>query len=437
MNRVVQHFTLSLCLAVSSAVAFAEEEYWNQYRGPNGDGISSAQNLPVEFSETHNLRWKTAIHDLGWSSPVVWENRIWVTTAREDGMELFAVCVDLESGEIVHDIKVFDVSNPKEIWSNQNTYADPTPVVEEGRLYVHYGKYGTACLDTETGEKLWERRDLHCDHMIRPASSPIVDGDSLFLNYDGSDIQFAVALDKNTGETLWKQDRVVPPTVPSREEKLGKVAGALDKAADHRKAFGTSTIIVHEGRRQLISPAGEVTYSYDPKTGEELWHVVHEGVGKDSASRPIYANGLVYFTEGASNYLVAVRPSGSGGVTDTHVVWGTGDRAPYMSSPVVVGDLLFMVADKGASITCLDANTGERIWRDRAPGGGTHWASPLYADGKIYFASKKGTVSVISAAREFKALAENELDAEFIASPAVAGDAIILRSETHLYCVAK
>ena len=248
---------------------------------------------------------------------------------------------------------------------------------------------------------------------------------------------FIVALDKNTGETIWKQDRVVPSTVPSREEKLGASPEALAKKADNRKAFGTSTIIEHEGRRQLVSPAGEVTYSYDPKNGEELWHVVHEGIGKDTSSRPVYANGLVYFTEGASNYLVAVDPSGTGGVTKSHVAWGTDDRAPYMSSPVVVGDLLFMINDKGGSMSCLDAKTGERIWRNRIPGGGTHWASPLYADGKIYVTSKNGSVVVISPARELAVLAENKLEAEFVASPAVADDAILLRSTTHLYCIAQ
>lgn len=422
-------------LLTITALSTVNAENWNQYRGPNGNGISRAANLPIEFSETKNVRWKVSIHDRGWSSPAVWGDMIWLTTARADGSELFAVCVDFETGDIIHDIKVFDVSNPKVGWPGQNTYADPTPVVEEGRVYVHYGKYGTACLDTKTGEKLWERRDFQIDHMIKPASSPMVDGDMLFLNYDGIDIQFTVALDKNTGETIWKKGRVVPSTVPSREEKLGELAKDTGKPPDHRKAYGTSTIIEHEGRRQLISPAGEVTYSYDPETGEELWHVVHEGWGWNSACRPIYANGLVYFTEGASNYMVAVDPSGTGGVTKSHVVWGTGDRMPNMSSPVVVGDLLFIMNDKGGSMTCLDAKTGERIWRNRIPGGGTHWASPLYADGKIYVTSKNGSVVVISAARELEVLAENELEAEFIASPAVVGDALLLRSETHLYCI--
>jgi outer membrane protein assembly factor BamB len=177
-------------LAVILVTFVTHAENWNQYRGPNGDGISSATNLPVEFSETENLRWKTPIHDLGWSSPVVWDDQIWVTTAREDGSELFAVCIDLETGDIIHDIKVFDVSNPETYWPNQNTYADSTPIVEEGRVYVHFGKYGTACLDTNTGEKLWERRDFQVDHLIKPGSSPIIDGDSLFLNHDGADIQF-------------------------------------------------------------------------------------------------------------------------------------------------------------------------------------------------------------------------------------------------------
>jgi len=427
--------------AKESKVYVEDKEYWNQFRGPNGDGKTLTKNLPVEFSETKNVRWKTPIYDEGWSSPVVWGNQIWLTTGREDGSELFAICVDLESGEVIHDIKVFDVANPQKAYGGLNTHATPTPVVEDECIYVHFGTYGTACLDTKTGKKLWERRDLNCDLWVCPASSPIIDGDSLFLHFDGVDVQFVAALDKNTGKILWLQNREV-------DSELGAVLKAeglsdadieetkKEKPNDNRKAYATPTIIVYQGQRQLISPGAEVTFSYDPKNGEELWRVRHPGWGWNAACRPIFEHGLVYFTTGISKYLLAVRPSGTGDVTDTHVTWSTRKFVPNMSSPLIVDDLLFMVSDQGYA-SCLEAKTGREIWRQRLRAGGDHWASPLYADGKIYFSGKKGVVSVIAATRDFQLLAENRFDASFIASAAISGDAVILRSLTHLYCVAE
>ncbi|MHC4518625.1 MAG: family 16 glycoside hydrolase, partial [Planctomycetota bacterium] len=413
--------------------------FWNQFRGPHGDGKSLTKDLPAEFSETKNVRWKTPIHDKGWSSPVVWGDQIWLTTGRQDGSELFAVCVDLESGDVIHDIKVFNVADPQKQWQGQNTHASPTPIVEAGRVYVHFGTYGTACLDTKTGDKLWERRDLNCDHRVRPASSPIIDGDSLFLHFDGVDAQFVTALDKNTGKTLWLKHRGI-------DSDLGAVLKAeglsdtdieetkKEKPNDNRKAYATPSIITHQGRRQLISPAAEVTFSYDPTLGEELWRVRHPGWGWNAACRPIFEHGLVYLTTGVSRRLLAIRPSGTGDVTDTHVAWSHRKLVPNMPSPLIVDDLLFMVSDQGWA-SCLDAKTGDELWRKRLRAGGNHWASPVHADGKIYFSGKKGVVSVIAAARDLQLLAENRFDASFIASLAVANDAIILRSLTHLYCV--
>lgn len=264
--------------------------HWNQFRGPSGDGHSPATGVPVTFSAT-SLRWKTAIHDEGWSSPVVWGDQVWVTTAREDGTQVFAVAVDLATGEVVHDIKVFDVAEPQVAWDGHNTHATPTPLIEAGRVYVHFGAYGTAALDTRTGEKLWERRDLKTDHRVRPASSPVDSGNALFLAYDGVDRQFAAALDKRNGKTIWLRNREIATDFAEKLRAFGveDIEGALAaKPNDNRKAYATSTVIEHEGRRQLVSPAAEVTFAYDPETGEELWRVVHEGWGWNVASRPVY-----------------------------------------------------------------------------------------------------------------------------------------------------
>ncbi len=425
-------FVLSYVHSAQDKIA---EHYWNQFRGPNGDGKATATNLPIEFSETENVRWKVPIHDKGYSSPVVWGNQIWLTTAREDGRELFAICVDLENGDILQDIKVFDVAEPQLEHGDLNSHASPTPIVEEGRIYVHYGTYGTACLDTQTGDKLWERRDLNCDHRVRPASSPIIDEDTLFLTFDGVDVQFIAALDKNTGDTLWLQHR----KVDSNFGDVLKAKGVTDiegtkkeKPNDNRKSYATPTIITFQGKKQLVSPAAEVTISYDPKTGEELWRVRHEGWGWNVACRPIFAHNLVYFTTGVEKLLLAVDPSGTGDVTNSHVVWRNRKGAPEIPSPLIVDDLMFMV-NEGGVVACLEAKSGNQVWRGRV--GGNHWASPLYAGGNIYFFSMDGRVSVISAGREFKLLARNEFDTEFIASGAAAGNTLILRSRTHLYCI--
>ena len=436
MRKIICSLLIGIVLACALyAQGETKENYWNQFRGPNGDGKATADGIPIEFNETKNVRWKTAIHDKGYSSPVVWDNQIWVTTGREDGRELFAVCVDLENGDILHDIKVFDVVEPQLEHGDLNSHASPTPVIEEGRIYVHYGTYGTACLDTKTGEKLWERRDLNCDHRVRPASSPIIDEDILFLTFDGVDVQFIAALDKNTGDTLWLQHR----KVDSNFEDVLRAKGVKDieetkkeKPNDNRKSYATPTIITYQGKKQLVSPAAEVTISYDPKTGDELWRVRHEGWGWNVACRPIFAHNLVYFTTGVEKLLLAVDPSGMGDVTDTHIVWSHRKGAPEIPSPLIIDDLMFMV-NEGGVVSCVEARNGNLVWKGRV--GGNHWASPLYAGGNIYFFSMEGRVSVISARRAFKLLARNEFDNEFIASGAVAGNALILRSLTHLYCI--
>ncbi len=441
MSHVIQFISfLSIVLLSNSSVAQHENAYWNQFRGPDGDGKSSANNLPTEFSETQNVKWKTPIHDHGYSSPVVWGKQIWLTTALEDGRQLFAICVDLESGDILHDIKVFDVDEPQLEHADLNTHASPTPIIEEGRIYVHYGTYGTACLDTDTGDILWERRNLNCDHRVRPASSPIIDGKRLILTYDGVDVQFIAALDKNTGDTLWLKHR----TSEAKIEDLLRAKGINDvektkkeKPNDHKKSYATPTIITFQGKKQLISPAAQVTISYDLATGDELWRVRHEGWGWNVACRPIFEHNRVYFTSGIEKLLFVVDPSGTGDVTDSHVVSRIRRGAPEIPSPLIIDGLIFMV-NEGGVVTCVEAisdrNEGTRqVWKGRI--GGKHWASPLYANGNIYCFSMEGRVSVISAGREFKVIARNEFDEGFIATAAVAGNALILRSESHLYCI--
>lgn len=415
---------------------------WNQFRGPNGDGRSTATSLPTRFDESKNVRWKTEIPDSGWSSPVVWQDEIWLTSGSDEKSELRAVCVDATSGKIVHDVKVFEMLERKVDPSYRfdsphlNSPATPTAVVEEERVFVSFGSQGIACLDRKTGKKVWERRDLKIYQPVRQGSSLIIDDKSLFVAFDGNFEQYFVALDKLTGQTHWKQDRNVATdwqgTLNARGLDSEKAGG---KPGDNKKSFATATLIEVNGQRQLIAPAGEAVMAYDPESGEELWRVLYPG-GFNVSARPIFANGLVYlFTSGLERILMAIKPDGSGDVTDTHVAWSTRKGTPGIPSPVIVDDLLFMVSDKGGIVRCLDAVSGEQIWTKRV--GGDHWASPLYADGMLFFSSKQGVVTTLQASgTKPESMIQNEMNGRFIASPAVVGDSgLILRSTTHLYCI--
>ena len=436
---VLRRIALAIFLA-STIATWANAESWNQFRGASGDGISTTT-VPAVFDEAKNVRWKIAIADEGWSSPVVWDNEIWLTTGSDEKNELRALCVDLQSGKVTKNIKVFDMMKRKVDPAYKadsphlNSPATPTPVVEEDRVYVSFGSQGLACLDRETGDVVWERRDLRIYQPVRQGSSPIVDEENLYVAFDGNDQQFFIALDKDNGETRWKMDRNVDTdwkaTLRSRGFEPKNSGG---KPNDNKKSFATATLIEVDGQRQLIAPAAEATIAYAPETGEELWRVLHPG-GFNVAARPIYANGLVYvFTSGLNHHLMAIKPDGQGDVTDTHIAWSTSKSTPSIPSPVIVDDVLYMVTDKGGIARCLYATSGEEHWKKRL--GGDHWASPVFAAGKLYFSSKQGDITVLQATPNGpEIVARNELNGRFIASPAVAKNSLILRSTTHLYCV--
>ncbi len=411
-SDILRLMALSI-LALLAPVAKAGEN-WPQFRGPSGDGHSDCTHLPLAWSETENVVWKTPIHDRGWSSPVVWQDQIWMTTATADGHEMFAVCVDRESGKIVHDVKVFDTENPDHI-SVVASYASPTSVIEAGRVYVHYGSYGTACLDTSTGATLWARRDLKCDHHEGAGSSPILFGNLLIFHVDGRDVQYVIALDKTTGDTVWKTDRSID-------------FGPFDR--NIRKAFCTPIVIETGSGLQLISPGAKGLMAYNPNTGEELWRIRYNGWSL--TPRPVFGHGLVYFINDYEKpELVAVRPDGQGELADSSVAWKITKGMPSRPSPLLIGDLLFIVNSDGIG-SCVDAKTGETIWKNRISGNFS--ASPIYADGRIYLCDEASVTTVIEPAREYKPLSVNKLgEEEMFASPAVAGSSLYLRSGTHLY----
>jgi outer membrane protein assembly factor BamB len=421
MTRIV----LTLLFVLLSPLAFASDN-WPQFRGPDGTGHSDATGLPTEWGEGKNIVWKTPIHDRGWSSPVVFGKQVWLTTASKDGRQLFALCLDRDTGKIIRDIKLFDVAQPQYAHPF-NTYASPTPVIEQGRIYITFGSPGTAAIDTNTFKVLWERRDFECNHFRGSGSSPVIFRNMLLMHFDGSDHQFVVALDKNTGRTIWRTNR----SIDFQDlDKNGKPAAE----GDLRKAFATPHVVQLNGRWEMISLGAKAAYSYDPFTGKELWRV--EERGQHSAStRPVLGHGMIFYPTGFSNgQLYAVRTGGNGLITDTHVAWRVKRGASNKPSILLIGDLIYMIGDTGIA-TCVEAKTGEIVWQQRI--GGEYSASPVYADGKIWMFSEEGKTTVIKPGRTFEKLAENHLDEGFLASPAIAGKAFFLRTRTHLYRIEK
>ncbi|HWN97534.1 MAG TPA: PQQ-binding-like beta-propeller repeat protein [Methylomirabilota bacterium] len=415
--RLFQLLSLGFC---SAALA----SNWPQFRGPNGDGHADEAKVPSTWSETQNVKWKTPIHGRAWSSPVVWGNQIWLTTASENAKELFAICVDAESGKILRDAKLFDVERPQ-FHHAFNSAGSPTPVIEEGRVYITFGSPGTVCLDAQTGKVLWERRDIECNHYRGAGSSPILYRDLLIMNFDGSDAQFIIALDKKSGKTVWRKSRSID------FKDLGP-DGKPKAEGDFRKAFATPHVAEIEGKPLLISQGANAAYGYDPLAGEEFWRV-EERTSHSGGTRPLVGHGLIFFPSGWSQgQLLAVKPGGRGDVTGTHVAWRVMKAAAKKPSLLLVDDLLFMNND-GGIVTAIEAKTGQEVWSERI--GGNYSASPIFANGHAYFFSEEGKTTVLAPGREFKKVAENKLDGGFMASPAVTGNALILRTKTHLYRV--
>lgn len=378
-----------------SCVLAAED--WPEFRGPTGQGISSETGLPATWSEKENIRWKTALPGKGWASPAILGDRIWVTTATEEGRSLRAVGVERDTGKIVVDVEVFRLRTPGVI-HEKNSHASPTPVLEGDRVYVHFGPQGTAGLKRD-GEVVWKAR-LDYEQGHGPGGSPVLYEDLLIVNCDGIDVQYVVALDKATGTVRWKKRR----------------AGLM--------AYSTPLVVRGEGGDQVITVGGRRTVAYEPRTGKELWSVGY-GDGFSNVPRPVFGQGLVYICTGFYQpELLAVRLDGK-------VAWRVG-RAPLTPSPLVVGEEVYMVNDNGIA-TCLDAKTGKEWWRQRL--GNAYSASPVWADGRIYWLGEDGETTMLAPGRQFRKLGVNRLDGTFLASMAVSGGAIYLRSDRYLYRV--
>lgn len=407
----------ALCLfasrPVSAQVAPSDQgESWRDYRGPSRTGCVEAD-VPLRWSEKENVTWKRAVPGSGWSSPVVDGGKLWLTTSTDKGKKLHVLAYDVATGEKLHQEVVFENDKPEKK-NALNSYASPSPVIEPGRVYVHFGTYGTACFDTGTFERIWQRRDLNCDHMEGPGSSPILFEDLLIFNVDGGDVQYIVALDKKTGDTRWRTDRSIELT---------------GFQPDLRKAYSTPIVYEVDGKPELLSSGAQGSYGYDPRTGKELWKVRYKGFSM--ASRPMAGDGMVFLTTGFMRArMMAVKLPAKGDVTKTNVAWSYARNVPKMASPILAGNRVFLI-DDGGFATCLDRDSGRAIWRQRVSG--EHCASPLCIGDRIYFFDREGRTVVIEKGDAYKELAENHLEGGFMATPAVVGDALLVRTRTHLY----
>lgn len=410
--RAVGRWWLLSVLLTSAAAASAADPPWPQFRGPLGDGHAAARDLPEQWNERENVVWKTSLPGEGWSSPVVANDGIWLTTADDEGRSLRVLCVDPSSGKLVRNVEAFhrDESIPK---NAKNSFASPTPVLDGRCVYAHFGTQGTVGIEQASGDVLWRNQDLVLDHKEGPGSSPILWRDLIIVNCDGLDVQYVAALDKQTGRLRWKTHRT----------------GKMHDNPDFRKAYCTPTIITVDGRDQLISPGADRVIAYDPADGRELWRVEYHGFS--IVPRPVHAHNLLYVTTAfARPELWAVRTGGQGDATETHVAWKLKKMVPSSPSPLVVGDELYLIGDKGI-LSCLNARDGTELWSERI--GGNFSASPLYADGKIFLFSEEGKGYVLKPGRAYHLLAENHLEGRILASPAAVGRALFVRTDKALY----
>ena len=388
--------------------------YWNQFRGPNGDGDARSANLPLKFSEKQNMSWKLPMPGKAWSSPVVMDGKVWLTNAEPEGYKMWAIQVDWHSGKELKKVLVFENKEPQ-YCHPMNSYGTPTPVIYDGRVFVHFGTHGTAALDAQSGQVLWERRDFKCDHFRGAAASPIVFNDSLIVHFDGHDLQYIVCLDQKTGKTRWKKEREYDFKTDN---------------GDRKKAYCTPSVITHNGRQELISPGAVATESRNPVTGDLFW-TARTG-GMNASSRPIYRHGHVYVFCGMGS-MSAIRPGGDGDVDKTHVTWSRRKVVPKKSSPLLLNDLLFMVSDEGVA-SCSNPLNGEIYWADRLKIKGQCASSPIHASGHIYSFSSEGDCIVFKAKKEgLEILAHNKLPTGCMASPAVVGDSLLVRTKQNLY----
>jgi outer membrane protein assembly factor BamB len=407
---LISAFILILGAGAAPAALTAD---WPEFRGPTGQGLARATQVPLKWDASTQVAWKVPVPGEGWSSPVLVDGRIYLTSAVGEATRpsLRALCLAAADGRILWDVEVFqaDPGGAREM-HQKNSQASPTPLVRDGVLYVHFGHMGTAALDL-TGKIRWRQTALTYAPLHGNGGSPALVGDLLVINCDGSSDPFVAGLDARTGEVRWKTPRQTP--------------------ARNKFSFSTPLAIEVDGATQIISAGSGFVAGYDPKDGREIWRVLY-GAGFSVVPRPVFAHGLIFVSSSFMRPVVyAIKPQGAkGDVTATHVAWSHAKSAPNTPSLLVAGDELYFVSDGGVA-TCVDARTGTVHWSERL--GGDFSASPVCAEGRVYFQNEEGVGSVVKAGKTFELLAKNDLGERTLASPAISDGAIFLRSKSHLW----
>jgi len=391
-------------------------EDWTEFRGPLGNGHSTTTDLPTTWSSDEHVAWRVDVAGKGWSSPICLQRRLYLTTAipadePKNSHSLRVLCLDALSGSTIWDHEVFHTDGIRSAKIHpKNSFASPTPYTDGKRLFVHFGTHGTACLNLD-GKILWKNEELIYAHVHGSGGSPVLVGNKLILSCDGGDIQFVVGLDAATGKIAWK----TPRTEPDVPKKF---------------AFSTPLVLKQGDKTQVISPGPGAVCSYDPETGTEIWKVKY-GSGYSVIPKPVFGNGLVYVCSGYDRpVLLAIRPDGTGDVTETHVAWKLDKGVPHSASLLLIEQALYLISDAGVA-TCLNAETGAQYWTQRI--GGNFSSSPVYADGHIFLLSEAGVTTVLKPGTSFEEVASNDLGEKTQASFAISDGAIFLRTESSLY----
>ncbi len=437
LSRLTTLLIFMLTLSSQLQAQDVNAESWLEFRGAKGQGRAATDKaVPIKWDTGgENIKWKAALEGVGWSSPVILGNQIWMTAARAeelsdpksddrlqgkspiprtavDNLSLRAICVDRESGKVVHDIELLTHESPDPIHV-MNSYASPTPAIETGRVYCHFGSYGTVCIETNTGEIVWSNSDLKVDHATGPGSSPILWNNLVIFSHDGMDRQSIVALDKSSGKVAWRTDR----------------SGEMNSNPQLKKAYGTPIVLTLDGKATILSNAANWLYAYDPASGEELWRVEYGMLGFSNVPLLLIQDDMVYVCTGfMKSELQAFKLKGRDEAPE--LVWRFRKQVPAVTSPLLVDGRIYFVSDNGGVLTCVDAKSGDKIWQDRIEG--THAASPTYAAGHIYLPNRQGETVVIKAGGEFQKVATNKLESPILATPAIVDGAIYLRTEKAL-----
>lgn len=418
--RSIKSITVLISILCAS-VLNAQQIEWTHLRGSNLNGISKEKVVPLIWNDSTNVVWKTRIGGRGWSSPVVFDNQVWLTTASADGQQMYGVCIDFNNGKQIFSILLFE---PERVNSKHdfNTYATPTPCIEEGFVYMHFGTYGTACVRTKNGSVVWKRTDMNCDHIQGPGSSPIIYKDLIILHIEGTDVQYIIALNKTTGKTVWKTER--PHEYYEKIPEIG------------RKAYITPIIVSVNGKDLLISNGSAACIAYDPETGKEFWRIIQ---GEDSTiAMPFEENGTVFFytsfvtDKDGTQYceLMAADPSGKGDVTGSKIIWRLKSPILQLLTPVVKDGLIYTIDTKN-NLYCLEAPTGNIVYSKHLIG--RYNSSPIYAGGYIYFISTRGETLIIKEGKKLEIVNKNKLPGEVYATPAVLRNSLIIRTSNYLY----